>query len=121
MPRDDVSPRVLAMAGLATAVGGVSVGAPRTLLRILGVAPEQATPAAQLGLRLFATRNLAVSALAVRGDATAQAMFLPVQCLDQLAWWELHRRGALSRRTTLTCTAISGLIIGLGVAELSRS
>lgn len=112
-----VSGRTKAMAGMATAVAATSIGAPRLLLRVVGVPPEQATPAAELGLRLFAARNLAVSALAIRGDATTQAMFLPLQGLDQLAWWDLYRRGTLSLRTTLTCTAISGVIVGLGVAE----
>ncbi len=107
------------MAGLATAVAATSIGTPRFLLRILGFPPEQATPAAELGLRLFAGRNLAVSTLALRGDETAQAMFLPIQGLDQLAWWDLYRRGTLSLRTTLTCTAISGVIVGLGIADRS--
>ncbi len=114
-----VSGRTTAMAGLATTVAATSIGAPRLLLRILGVPPEQATPAAELSLRLFAARNLAVSAFALRGDETAQAMFLPIQGLDQIAWWDLYRRGTLSLRTTLTCAAISGVIIGLGIADHS--
>jgi len=37
------------------------------------------TGAAELGWRLFATRNLLVSASAWRGDASARDSFLPVQ------------------------------------------
>lgn len=105
------------MAAIGTSVSLMSIAAPRLLLKILGLPPAQLTPAASFGLRLFAARTLMVCALAVGGNETARRMFLPLQALDQLAWWDMYRRGELGLRPTLTATLISGAIILLGLTD----
>lgn len=107
------SPEVKAMAAVGGAASIGAVFAPRQFLGLLGIPRDDLTPAAVLGWRLFAARTAAVSLLAARGNATAREMFLPVQALDQLAWWEMYRRGELSLRAASTATALSAAIIGL--------
>ncbi len=104
------------MAAIGASVAATSWVAPRVLLRILGLPAAQSTPATALALRLFAVRTAYVSALTARGDRTATRMFLPVQALDQLAWWDLYRRGELGLRPTLTCSAISAGIVAFGLS-----
>lgn len=108
------------MAAVGTSVSLMSVLAPRLLTRILGLPPEQVTPAAVFGLRLFAARTIALCALAVGGNETARSLFLPIQALDQLAWWDMYRRGDIPLRSALTAGLISGAIIVLGLTEPAR-
>lgn len=102
--------------GMAAIGGTVSVAAalaPRRMLRLFGLPPEQATGAALLGWRLMAVRTAAISGLAVAGNPTARDLFLPVQFADQATWWWGHARGELPRRTTVMAATASGAIIAL--------
>lgn len=118
-PGTGPEPETAAMAAVATAVGVGAMAAPRPFLRLFGI-DEEPTPAATLAWRLFAVRNFVVAAAAVRGDASARDLFLPVQIGDQLAWWELYRRGRLSLRATVMATAASGAIIALDLRRRAR-
>jgi hypothetical protein len=100
------------MAAIGGAVSIASAFAPRAFLELFGVAHED-NGAARLGWRLFAIRTAAISLLAARGDRTAQQLFLPVQVLDQAAWWWGYRRGELPLRTAGLAAAASGAIIAL--------
>ncbi len=106
------------MAAIGGAVAIASATAPRRFLGLFGVGAD-ATGAAVLGWRLFAVRTAAISALAARGDATARDLFLPVQVLDQAAWWWGYRRGELPLRTALMAASASGAIIALDLARRS--
>jgi hypothetical protein len=101
---------------MATIAALVAVGAavaPVPFMRIFGIGAEQLTPSALLAWRLVAARNTMIAARAAQGDEAARDLFLPVQILDQIAWWQLHRGGHLARRPTLMAAAASGLIIAL--------
>lgn len=117
MTRD---PATRGMAAIGLTVSAASVVAPRLFLRTFGLPPEQATPAATLGWRLFAVRTAALSVLAAGGNPTARDLFLPVQALDQLSWWTAHRRGDLPLRTAATAAAASGAIIALDLRRRVR-
>ena len=70
--------------------GAVALGssvAPVRFLGLFGLPADQATGAAVLGWRLMAARTATLSALAARGNTTARDGFLPMQVLDQVAWW----------------------------------
>ncbi len=101
-----------AMAAIGGAVSIVSALAPKQFLGIFGVAEHDNGPG-RLAWRLFAVRTATISLLAARGDGTAQRVFLPVQLMDQAAWWWGYRRGELPLRTAGLAAAVSGAIIGL--------
>lgn len=119
-PRAPVAPETKAMAAIGAAASAGSALAPRAFLQLLGIRVGSVTPAAVLGWRLFAARTAPLSALAARGNPTARDMFLPVQILDQLAWWEMYRRGALSLRATAILTGASAAIITLDLRRRLR-
>ncbi len=103
--------------GMAAIGGAVAVGsatAPARFLALFGIA-DHATGGAVLGWRLFAVRTAVIAGLAARGDATARDVFLPVQLMDQAAWWWGYRRGELPLRTAAMAAAASGAIIALDV------
>ena len=110
----------VAMAGIALGVAAGLGLAPRPILRLFGIDREDVSPTAVLAWRLFAIRNVAVSIPALRGDAGARDLFLPVQLADQVAWWEMHRRGALSARATIMAATASGAIIALDLRRRLR-
>lgn len=114
------SPEVKGMAAVGTSASLLATFAPRPMMRIVGIDPDQVSPAAVLGWRLFAIRTAAICGLALRGNETARELFLPVQALDQIAWWELYRRGEISLRPTLTLAAISGVIVALDLRRRAR-
>ncbi len=109
--------RTTAMAAIGATVATGAAFAPAPLLGLFGIPRADVSGAAVLGWRLMAVRTAAISALAARGDATARDAFLPVQLLDQAAWWWGHRRGELPLRTAVIASATSGAIIAL---DLSR-
>jgi hypothetical protein len=101
--------------GMAVIGGAVSVAsafAPRPFHRVFGVA-DQDTGASRLAWRLFAVRTAAISLRAARGDRAAEELFLPVQILDQAAWWWGYRRGEVPLRTAALAATASGAIIAL--------
>lgn len=115
-----VGPEVKGMAAVGTVASISATLAPRLMMRIVGIDPDQVSPAAVLGWRLFAIRTTAICGLALRGNETARDLFLPVQALDQISWWELYRRGEISLRPTLTLAAISGVIVALDLRRRAR-
>lgn len=96
--------------------GGVGVAAaisPSILQRAFGVPAGDIAGSNQLGWRLFATRNLYLTARAVRGDSTAIAAFGQLQALDQAVFWHAFATRSVPRRTAVLAAATSALIIGL--------
>ena len=106
-------PYTRGMAALGSTVALGSMFAPARLLRLFGLPKRDASGAALLGWRLMGIRTATVSVLAARGDKTAQAVFLPVQVMDQAAWWWGYRRGQLPLRTAALAATASGVLIGL--------
>jgi predicted anti-sigma-YlaC factor YlaD len=102
------------MAAIGGAVSVMSALAPKQFLAIFGVA-EQDTGAGRLAWRLFAARTAAISLLAACNDETAKRIFLPVQFMDQAAWWWGYKRGELPLRTAGLAAAASGAIIALDI------
>ena len=118
MTRREVEPQTRAMAGIGLAVAVAAVVAPRTFLRAFGIA-DPPSGATLLGWRLFAARTATLSVLAARGSRTARDAFLPVQLMDQAAWWWGHSRGELPLRTAAMATSASGAIIALDLSRRS--
>ena len=110
-------PRTTAMATIGGAVAVPSALAPEHFLRLFGLSEEEATGAAILGWRLMAVRTASISLLAARGDAAARDLFMPVQVMDQAAWWWGYRRGQLPLRTAVLAATASAAII---VLDLTR-
>jgi hypothetical protein len=109
-------PYTRGMAAIGGTVALLSAAAPRRFLGIFGLG-EQANGAAALGWRLFAIRTATISALAAGGNTAARDVFLPVQVLDQAAWWWGYRRGELPLRTAATAATASAAIVALDVAR----
>jgi len=61
--------------------------APKRFLRLSGLPDEEATGAAILGWRVMAVPAASISLLAASGDPAARDLFMPVQVMDQAAWW----------------------------------
>jgi len=110
-------PHTNAMAAIGAGVSVASTVAPRLFFRAFGLPHEQATPGAILGWRLMAARTATISALAAAGNTTARDVFLPIQILDQAAWWWAASRGELPRRTAVMAATASGAIIALDLAR----
>lgn len=100
------------MAAIGGAVSVACALAPKQFLRVFGVAHED-NGTGRLAWRLFAVRTAGISLLAARGDRTAQELFLPVQIMDQAAWWWGYSRGEVPLRTASLAAAASGAIIAL--------
>lgn len=113
----NIDPRTRVVAGIALAVAAGSTLAPAPFLRLFGIAPDQVTGAAAFGWRLFAMRNVYVGVQALRGNATAEAAFLPIQVLDQAVFWQAFATRSVPRRASVMAAAASGVIIALDVAR----
>ena len=105
------------MAAIAGAVAVASTVAPERLMTLFGLPAGEATGAAVLGWRLMAVRTASISVLAARGDSAARDVFLPVQLMDQAAWWWGYRQGQLPLRTAALAAAASGAIIALDLTR----
>lgn len=110
-------PRTTAMATIGGAVAIATALAPRRFLGLFGLSDEEVTGAAILGWRLMAVRTASISLLAASGDAVARDLFMPVQVMDQAAWWWGYRRGQLPLRTAVLAATASGAIIALDLAR----
>ncbi len=110
-------PRTTAMATIGGAVAISSALAPRRFLGLFGLPEEEATGAAILGWRLMAVRTASISLLAASGSAAGRDLFMPVQVMDQAAWWWGYWRGQLPLRTALLAATASGAIIALDLAR----
>ena len=108
-----------AMAGMGVAMA--MVAAPKPFLRVFGIPAADVTGTAEFGWRLFAVRNAWVTALALRGDKTAQSAFLPIQLMDQAVFWHAFARRSVPRRAPVLAATVSGAIIALDLRRRSRS
>ena len=113
-------PETQAMAAIGGTVAVASALSPRAFLRVFGVDPDEVTGAAAFGWRLFAVRTAYLSALAARGNSTAESAFLPVQLLDQLVFWHAFATRSVPRRAALLAAGTSGVIIGLDLLRRRR-
>lgn len=103
------------MIALGGGIGLAAACAPSLLQRSFGVPASDITGSNKLGWRLFATRNLYLTARAVRGDPTAVDAFGQLQALDQVVFWHALATGSVPRRTALLAATTSAAIVGLDV------
>lgn len=106
-------PYTKAMAAIGMSVSVSATVAPGLFFRVFGLPAGDATGGARLGWRLMAVRTAGISVLAATGNTTARDAFLPVQIMDQAAWWWGWSRGELPARTATTAAVASGAIIAL--------
>ena len=104
-----------AMIAVGGAVGIAAAVSPRLLQRTFGIPEDAIKGAGQLGWRLFAARNLYLSARALRGDQVAIDAFGHLQALDQVVFWHAFATRSVPRVTSLLAAATSGVIVGLDV------
>lgn len=116
-----VDPLTLGTAAIALTVAAGSAIAPKRFLRAFGFREQDTTGAAVLGWRLFAIRTATLGVLSAGGNTTARDLFLPVQIMDQAAWWWGYRRGELPFRTAAMAAAASGAIIGIDLVRRSAA
>ena len=102
-----------AMIALGGGIGVAAAVAPTVLQRAFGIPVTEVTGAGRLGWRLFATRNLYLSARAVRGDAGAVAAFGHLQALDQAVFWHAFATRSVPRTTSVLAVGTSLAIVGL--------
>jgi len=105
------------MAAIGATVAASSALAPVQFLRAFGIDRREVTGAAVFGWRLFAVRTAYLSALAMRGNETARAAFLPVQVLDQMVFWHAFATRTVPRRAALLAAGASGAMIALDAAR----
>ena len=110
-------PAARGMAGIGAAVAMASVASPRRFLRLFGIPGHEVSGAAALGWRLFAVRTAYISRLALGGNETARAAFLPIQVLDQAVFLHAFATRSVPRRASLMAAAASGAIIALEAAR----
>jgi hypothetical protein len=114
----DAAARGMAAIGASVAAG--TAVAPRAFLRAFGVPPAEVTGAAEFGWRLFAVRTAYLSALAMRGDESARAAFLPVQILDQVVFWHAFANRSVPRRAAVLAAVASGAIVALDLRRRKK-
>lgn len=102
-----------AMIALGGSVGVSAAVAPAVLQRCFGIAESDITGAGRLGWRLFAARNLYLTARAVQGDRSAVAAFGHLQALDQAVFWQAFVTRSVPRTTSVLAAATSLVIVGL--------
>ncbi|WP_139980349.1 hypothetical protein [Nocardioides litoris] len=102
-----------AMVGVGGAVGLAAAVAPSLLQRSFGIPAADVTGANELGWRLFATRNLYLTARAATGDQAAIDAIGHLQALDQVVFWHAFARRSVPRRTALLAVLTSAVIVGL--------
>lgn len=105
------------MVAIGAAVGVAAAVAPDTLQRAFGVPAADIAPSSRVAWRLFATRNLHLTARALRGDQGALGSYLPLQVLDQLVFWHAFATRPVPRRTSGAAAATSAVIVGLDLAR----
>lgn len=102
-----------AMLVIGGGVGLAAALAPRTLQRLFGVPAEEISGPGLLGWRLFATRNLYLTARALTGHPDGLAAFGPLQVLDQAVFWHAFASRSVPRPTALAAAATSASIVAL--------
>lgn len=102
-----------AMIAIGGGVGVAAAVAPALLQRAFGIKAEEITGPGRMGWRLFATRNLYLTARAVQGDPTAVAAFGHLQPLDQMVFWQAFATRSVPRSTAVLAAATSLAIAAL--------
>lgn len=121
MPSQDARTLHRVAAGVALLVGAGAAIAPRRLVALYGVDPDEMTGVGEFGWRLFAVRNLVVGGAALAGHRAAQDTVTLVQVPDQIVFWHALRSGAVPRTTGVLAIATSAAVAGLGLAARARS
>lgn len=101
------------MLAVGGTVGLAAAVSPRLLQRTFGVPADEITGAGQLGWRLFAARNLYLTARAVQGDDAAVNAFGHLQALDQVVFWHAFATRSVPRVTSVLAATTSAAIVGL--------
>lgn len=107
------------MIALGGGVGLAAALAPALLQRSFGIAADDVTGSNRLGWRLFATRNLYLSARAMAGDPAAITAFGHLQALDQLVFWQAFATRSIPRRTAVLAATTSAAIVGFDIHRRS--
>jgi hypothetical protein len=108
-----------AMIALGGTVGVAAALVPQLLQRGFGVPANDITGSNKLGWRLFATRNLYLTARAMTGDPGAVDAFGHLQALDQVVFWQAFVTRSVPRPTAALAAATSAVIVGLDVHRRS--
>lgn len=101
------------MIALGGGIGAAAAIAPDLLQRTFGIPAAELTGAGRLGWRLFATRNLYLTARALGGNSTALDAFGHLQVLDQAVFWAAFADRSVPRRTSALAIATSTAIVAL--------
>lgn len=109
------------MIALGGSVGIAAALAPTFLQRSFGIAADDVTGSNKVGWRLFATRNLYLTARAMKGDPTAIQAFGHLQSLDQVVFWHAFAKRSVPRRTAVLAAAASAAIVGLDIHRRTAS
>lgn len=112
-------PAALAMLAVGGGVGVAAAVAPTLLLRAFGVPAAEVNGAARMGWRLFAARNLYLTARALRGHPDGLAAYAPLQALDQVVFWHAFATRSVPRGTAVAAAGASALIVALDLARRS--
>lgn len=108
-----------AMITIGGAVGLAAGVAPAHLQRAFGIDAADVTGSNRLGWRLFATRNLYLTARALQGDPTAVAAFGQLQALDQVVFWHAFASRSVPRITAVLAATTSAAIVALDLHRRS--
>lgn len=108
------------MLAIGGGVGLAALLAPTTLQRAFGIPAREVTGAGQLGWRLFAARNLYLTARALRGHPDGLAAYGPLQALDQVVFWHAFATRSVPRGTAVAAAGASAAIVALDVVRRSR-
>lgn len=109
------------MIALGGTVGLAAALAPELLQRGFGIPAGDITGSNKFGWRLFATRNLYLTARALKGDPTAIDAFGHLQALDQVVFWQAFVKQSVPRTTALLAAATSAAIVSLDIHRRSAA
>ncbi len=107
------------MIALGGGVGLAAALAPSLLQRSFGIPAHDVTGSNKIGWRLFATRNLYLSARAMAGDPAAIAAFGHLQALDQIVFWQAFAARSIPMKTAELAATTSAAIVGLDIHRRS--
>jgi hypothetical protein len=109
------------VAAFALVIGIGALFAPRRLLQVYGVDPDDLTGPGEMGWRLFAVRQIWIAAAALSGDRRARDAVLAIQAPDLLIFAHAFRTRSIPRPTSvLALLSASGVATASAIAR-SRS
>lgn len=109
------------VASYALAIGIGALFAPRLLLRVYGVPPDELTGIGEMGWRLFAVRQIWIAAAAFAGDARARDAMLAIQAPDLIIFAGTYRRRSIPRATSVLALLSAGAVATLSALARSRT